>query len=89
MPQTLTEHGAAEGMAYVVHNVTYGELRPLAGAPADGDNYAYTPLTRSGPPLIPPQWVPIGQYHSLYAEVQTLRERVAELEKLLKQWQGD
>lgn len=74
-----------QGTAYVVQNVTYSELRPLA---ADGDDYTYTPRPQR-PPLIPPQWVPIQQYHSLVAEVQRLREEMAETKKLLKQWQGD
>lgn len=83
MPQTLTESGAIErNMAYVVQNVVYGELRPLV--PADGDDYTYTPRPQR-PPLIPPQWVPIQQYHSTVAEVQRLREEMAELKKLLRQ----
>lgn len=78
-----------QGMAYVVQNVTYGELRPLAGIPADGDDYTYTPRPNHRPPLIPPQWVPIEQYQSLVAEVHRLRDEMAELKKLLRQWQGD
>ena len=83
MPKTVERDAA-----YVVQNVTYSELRPLAGAPADGDDYTYTPLPHRQP-LIPPQWVSVSEYRSLVVEVQTLRDRVAELEKLLKQWQGD
>lgn len=80
MPQTLTEHGAAEGMAYVVHNVTYGELRPLAGAPADGDNYSYFPRQTHTPPLIPRQWVPVAEYNELVARVAELEERIGRIE---------
>lgn len=76
----------AEGKAYVVQNVTYGELRPLT--PADGDDYTYTPRPQRAP-MIPPQWVPIGQYHAMIAEVQRLTLRVAELEKTLDAWRGD
>lgn len=90
MPNSWADLNAREGVtAYVVESVTYADLRPLDGQPADGDNYAYTPRTRSGPPLMPPQWVPIGQYHSLVEEVQCLRDRVAALEHTISQWQGD
>lgn len=86
MPQAITET-VEVGRAYVVQNVTYGELRPLV--PADGDDYTFKPLQNNRPPLIPPQWVPIQQYHSLVAEVQQLRQRVATLEKLTGEWQGE
>lgn len=85
MPQAITET-VEVGRAYVVQNVTYGELRPLVSA--DGDDYTYTPRPQRQP-LIPPQWVPIQQYHSLVAEVERLRDTVAELQKTIKQWQGD
>lgn len=76
------------GMAYMVNSVTHSELRPLV-QPADGDDYTYSPRRRDRAPLIPAQWVSVGQYHNLVAEVERLRNRVAELEKLTGQWQGD
>lgn len=56
--------------------------------PEEDSEYFYVPR-KAAAPLIPPQWVPIQQYHSLVAEVQRLRERVAALEKLTGQWQGE
>ena len=76
------------GMAYIVNSVTHSDLRPLS-TPADGDNYTYEPPSIRRASLIPPQWVSVGEYKALFAEVQRLRNRVDELEKLTGQWQGD
>lgn len=45
------------------------DMPPVAREiPADGDNYAYAPRK----PLIPPQWVPVSEYHALVELVSRL-----------------
>lgn len=84
----MTTSNLQTGVAYVVNSVTHSDLRPLS-TPADGDNYTYEPSMIPRASMIPPQWVSVGEYKDLFAEVQSLRQRVAELEKMTSQWQGD